>query len=77
MVEDQRLIEPVLKMSEGTGEQEQGVAAETGREPCDGGGGAAQGAGDLAMSGSGHEAGGDGDEQLGTLEEVACGEGLT
>jgi hypothetical protein len=46
------------------------------RQSGHGGGGTAEQAGDLAVGGTGDECGGDGDEQLGSLEEVGRGERL-
>ena len=52
------------------------MPAEASAQSSDGGGSAAQGAGELPVGGAGLETCGDGDEQLGALEEVGDGEGL-
>ena len=76
VVEDERLGKRASQMAEGAGEEKQRMAPEARGEARDGGRGTAERACELAMSGAGDEAGGDGDEKLGALEEVPGGEGL-
>ena len=80
MVEDDRLVEPPLEVTEGAGQQKQRVPPEPGAEARDGGRGAAEGAGDLAVGGAGLQSRGDRQDELGALEiegdrEALPGEG--
>ena len=75
-VVEHRVFCVALEVCEGEDLEEEGVAPEAGGEACDGRGCATDHASDLAVCGSVDESGGDGDEELGTLEEVGEGEGL-
>ena len=76
VIEDDGLVEASLELGVGASEQQQGVATEPGADPGDGGSGAAEGPGDLAVGGPGVEHGGDGEQQLGSLEVVEGREGV-
>ena len=76
VVEDDRFCKAAVKGGKSPCEEEEGVATEARAQTGDGGGGAAEGAGELAVCGAGLEAGGNGYQQLGALEEVGEGEGL-
>jgi hypothetical protein len=52
------------------GVEQQGMAPKAGREACDGGGSATEGAGELAVCGAGDETRGDRFDQVGTLQVV-------
>ncbi len=64
-------------MTEGERLQKDGMTAETGADPGDGVGGAAQRAGELSQGGTGDQAGGDRSQQPGPLAVVGDCEGLT
>ena len=73
MIEDDRLVDG-REVLESQGLEQQGVAAEASGEPGHGRGRTAEGAGDLAVGRAGVERGGDGGEQLRSLEVVGRGE---
>jgi len=66
----------LAKVHEGKDLEKEGMAAEPSGEACDGRRCATHHAGDLAVCGSVDKAGGDGNEEPGTLEKVGEGEGL-
>jgi hypothetical protein len=76
VVEDDRFVEPLFEGLQGAAVEKHGVAAEPGAEPCDGGRSAADGTGNLTVGRAGQECGGDGSQQLGSLEVVGEREGL-
>ena len=53
VVDDDGLVELEVKLGEGSGEKKQAVTAEASAQPGDGGGGASEGASDLAVGGAG------------------------
>lgn len=70
VIDDQRLGEASTEGVQGPSRQQQGVPSKARREPRHSRWSAPKGASHLPMGRSGHEPGGDRDEQLGALQEV-------